>query len=137
MLLNLSFLFLFSFSFFRLSLADGDAIQGDNVCTELMCVTAFVNSSTITCELLGLFLYLLSVVTNSHADQMTALNQLGWMAMYVLSSEDLISYLMAVFLKGFWNNDGKRKNGHYVAEQRRECDTVSKGCTRGSCRAKS
>lgn len=56
MLLDLSFLFLFSFSLLRLSLADDDdgSIQGDNFCGDLMCVTAFVNSSTITCELLCL-----------------------------------------------------------------------------------
>ncbi|KAI5124526.1 hypothetical protein M0805_003050 [Coniferiporia weirii] len=36
-------------------------VQGDNFCGDLMCVTAFVNSSTITY-------------------QMTALNQMGWMA---------------------------------------------------------
>ncbi|KAL5490385.1 hypothetical protein ACEPAI_5218 [Sanghuangporus weigelae] len=38
-----------------------ESVQGDNFCSELMCVTAFVNSSTMTY-------------------QMTALTQLGWMA---------------------------------------------------------
>ncbi|KAL5511567.1 hypothetical protein ACEPAH_4784 [Sanghuangporus vaninii] len=38
-----------------------ESVQGDNFCSELMCVTAFVNSSTVTY-------------------QMTALTQLGWMA---------------------------------------------------------
>ncbi|EJD05915.1 uncharacterized protein FOMMEDRAFT_104262 [Fomitiporia mediterranea MF3/22] len=59
MILRLSLAFLFCLSFIFLSSAEN--VQGDNFCSELMCVTAFVNSSTITYQL-------------------TALNQLGWMA---------------------------------------------------------
>lgn len=75
--------------------------------------------------------------TNSYPDQMTALNQLGWMAMYVLSLEYLISYFTVIYIKGFRDPNGRRKNGHHVAEQRWDCDTISKDCAGGSCRAKS
>ncbi|KAH8117435.1 hypothetical protein DFH11DRAFT_1687438 [Phellopilus nigrolimitatus] len=60
MALHLFLIFLVCFVVALLSYAKD--IQGDNFCGDLMCVTAFVNDSTVTY-------------------QMTALNQLGWMAM--------------------------------------------------------
>lgn len=61
------------------------SVPGDNFCSDLMCVTAFVNASTVTCKCGFITPNSVDRVNELNIpDQMSALNQLGWMAMHVL-----------------------------------------------------